>query len=335
MRKRVTLCLVFILFVLTSCQSTSDQANSTSKIETTDQSEEPSSSQESYKLSYKGQTFHIIYLDQAVLEFANLVKGDSSLDREKIYNEKVINTFQELASENEVKIGTGYFDYFSSRTNIGKLKENAIKVSEQKEQINEAVKEALHKSVNRLSGGDKTLFIKPMNPDEYDAIYKMEGVAGVAFSEDAILLQIDPSYKEDMLTYTVAHEYLHTVEREKNKGEKYSVLDLIVGEGKADAFAHMVYPDKQVAWAKPLSEPSQKKAFDQLRSYIHSYDYHVYAAFVNGNPQKGIPRWTSYKLGGKITQSYLDKHHDESVDEWVNHKGKEFLQGSAYRDLLH
>ena len=220
MRKLVTLCLVFILFFLTSCQSTSEQAKSKPKNDTTDQAENQSSSKESYEVSYKGQTFHIIYLDQAVLEFANLVKEDSSLDREKIYNEKVINTFQELASENEVKIGTGYFDYFSSRTNIGKLKENAIKVSEQKEQINEAVKEALHKSVNRLPGGDKTLYIKPMNPDEYDAIYKMEGVAGVAFSEDAILLQIDPSYKEDMLTYTVAHEYLHTGRKERRITEK-------------------------------------------------------------------------------------------------------------------
>ena len=70
-----------------------------------------------------------------------------------------------------------------------------------------------------------------------------------ATPEQFIVLQIAPQkYNEEMIPYTIAHEYHHTVYFEKVKNQKRDLIDYVLIEGKADSFANLVIPDMVMAF---------------------------------------------------------------------------------------
>jgi uncharacterized protein YjaZ len=323
--KRLLVPFIFIssFILLVGCSNESSE----------DRSENDSfPSQTTIKFSNNEQTFQIIPLYEEVLDYTKLVKDEPSLNNKKEYFSRVVEPFQKMASEKNVDIKNNYFFWFSPTTDVHTLEQNTIKLLQHQDQINEYIKDSLMSSAKLLSGGNKTIFIMPLNPENTFPIQEMEGVAGETFSENAVLLQIDPSFTEMALKYTVAHEYNHTIEKEKSSGTDYKIMNSLISEGKADSFATKVYPDKKVPWIEPLSVESEKIVLDEIREIID--DSNIYNVLLDGDSAKGIPPWSNYKMGYKITQSYLENNPDVSIDEWTKLDANEILQGSEYRNLL-
>ena len=74
-------------------------------------------------------------------------------------------------------------DYYHD---VQTLKEHTAELIQRQDETNAIIEEALKKSAKLLSGGDKTVYVLPVNPD-----LPMKGMGGVAawtLDEDVILL---------------------------------------------------------------------------------------------------------------------------------------------------
>lgn len=266
-----------------------------------------------------------------ILDYTSEAKNLTSKEKEELYREKVTEPFQEIAEKHDINIGTYYFGYFNGDTDIKELEKNTIKLLKKQDEVESLVKEAFMKSNEVLPGGDKSLFLIPINPDFTFPIEKMEGSTGVTFTDEFMLIQLDPSYKKEAVASTAAHEYFHAVDMEDGGGQP-TVLDSILMEGKAESFSRIVYPDKINPWSKPLTEREKKNVFTELEGKLHSLDYEVYQTLFAGDPSKGIPLWSNYKLGFEMTQDYLNAHPELSPAEWVLTENKDVLESFSEKD---
>ncbi|WP_061809592.1 DUF2268 domain-containing protein [Rossellomorea vietnamensis] len=308
--------IVTILFLLVSCSNKSDN--------------EELPSQERVEFSNNEQNFRIIPLYEEVLNYTKEMKGAKSPDNKQVYIDSVIKPFQDIVSEEEIHMSNGYFSYFSPTNQIEKLEENTIKLLKNQELINSLIKESLLKSSQELGGTDKTIFIMPISPEDVFPIQNMEGVSGVALDENAVLINIDPSFSEEELKYVVAHEYHHTIRRENNELRK-TLIDSFITEGGADVFARSIYPDKTPPWIQePLTEESKAIILEGLKENLNTVDSATYTDFRMGNRVKEIPIWSTYRMGYLIVESYVDNHPDASLKEWTQLEAEAILKGSDY-----
>jgi uncharacterized protein YjaZ len=308
--------IVTILFLLVSCSNKSDN--------------EELPSQERVEFSNNEQNFRIIPLYEEVLNYTKEMKGAKSPDNKQVYIDSVIKPFQDIVSEEEIHMSNGYFSYFSPTNQIEKLEENTIKLLKNQELINSLIKESLLKSSQSLGGTDKTIFIMSISPEDVFPIQNMEGVSGVALDENAVLINIDPTFSEEELKYVVAHEYHHTIRRE-NKELRKTLIDSFITEGGADVFARSIYPDKTPPWIQePLTEESKAIILEGLKENLNTVDNAIYTDFRMGNRVKEIPLWSTYRMGYLIVKSYVDNHPDVSLNEWTQLDAEVILQGSDY-----
>ncbi|KUP08463.1 hypothetical protein Q73_06000 [Bacillus coahuilensis m2-6] len=226
------------------------------------------------------------------------MKEEESINNKQVYIDNVLKPFQFIAWNNDVNIGNGYFSFFSPTNNINKLEENTIQLLKNQELINDLIKEALLESTAVLPGNDKTFFVMPLSPEDTFPIQEMEGVTGAAFSENAVLVKIDPSFVEEALKYLVAHEYHHTVRMEEAGVMGGTLLDSFITEGQAEVFARSVYPDKTPPWEQePLTEETKNIILEELTKNIDSTDRDIYIDFVSGNPSKKVPTCGELQIG--------------------------------------
>ncbi|MEH7223624.1 DUF2268 domain-containing putative Zn-dependent protease, partial [Bacillus sp. JJ1566] len=202
------------------------------------------------------------------------------------------------------------------------------------DEINKIIEQALIKSSNTLPGGNKTVYLFPPNPDDMYDINLMGGTAAIAV-KDVIIIQIDPSsFNLDLLEYSVAHEYHHTIYMEGgNVNWKNTVLDSIILEGKADTFAKSLYPDINIPWIEPLSAQTEKEVWENLEDDLWSIDSLIKNDYF-GNPNKGIPHWTNYKIGYQIVNSFLEKNPTTPVRDWTLLSAEEIFSNSKYGDSI-
>jgi uncharacterized protein YjaZ len=291
-------------------------------------------SQTTLKFTHDGQTFHIIPLYEEVLNYTGSAKDNPSLNTKEMYFEKVLEPFQDKVDEHNADAGYYYFDYFFPTKDVAKLEENTVELLQNQKIINDYIKESLIESSKHIAGGDKTIFMLPSNPEMTVIPDKMEGISGVTFSDDVILLQIDPSFTEEALKYTAAHEYHHTINMEMMGMKRETLVGLTLNEGKADSFAKIVYPDHNPQWTVTLPEDSEEAVLAELKRNLDSFDLSVYYEFFGGEPSKGLPQWSNYRIGFSILQSYLEAHPEDSIDEWTKLEAEEILRGSEYKNLL-
>ncbi|WP_342601223.1 DUF2268 domain-containing putative Zn-dependent protease [Psychrobacillus sp. FSL H8-0483] len=319
--KRIVGLVIFVSVLFASCSDDIVQ----------DKEEENNlPSQKEVSFSYEGKNFKIIPFYEEVLEYTDYVKKNPSESNPGAYVEKVLKPLKEKSS---LDLPLEY--PFTASTEVEQFEKNTVQLLQKQEQINELIQEALIKSAEQLPGGDKNIYIMPLRPEDNFAISKMEGVNGVTYNDKDIFIQIDTSISEDKLKYLVAHEYHHAINILAN-GERafYTVLDMILSEGKADSFAHIVYPEISAPWTEPLSEESTAIVLEELRKNADSTSVKIYKDFFHGNSAKGIPLWSDYKIGYEITQSYIENNPDTSISKWTRLSSKELLQNSEYNNLL-
>lgn len=294
-------------------------------------------SQSSKEFNVGGQSFKIIPLYEEVLDYTNEAMENTELNTSGEYYSKVTQPFLESASNEEASLAGGldYSPYFSPTSSVQTLDEQTVKLLKKQEEVNKTIEASLTKSGKSLGGENKTIYVMPVNPDYKMIQNEMKGVSAITVSKDVIVLFLSPTYKKEMLEYVVAHEYHHSVFLENQNGAGgMNLLNGVVFEGKADAFASRLYPEVNPPWSEPLSAMEEKRVLEELRDNRESTNAEFYDTFQNGNLKKDIPKWSNYKIGFSIVESYLRLHPDVSIEEWTIMDEREMVRGSDYRELV-
>ncbi|WP_186321458.1 DUF2268 domain-containing protein [Bacillus sp. FJAT-22090] len=289
-----------------------------------------------YHFSYKGQEFEIISFFDEVLEYARIISEKPELDKKAIYTEHVLEPFKDKSSLHYLELGVTENDPLRPTSQVEQLEKNTNELLKKQEQINQWIEEAILESAELLSSGSNTsIYLFPVNPENSFTRYNLNGVGGFAYFGDNVLLMIDPTASKEVIKYTMAHEYHHTVNMTLNGEQSVnSVLDFILTEGKADSFATILYPEINPPWIQPLPEDITARVLEELRINGNSTDYKIYNRFVYGYPAKDIPRWSNYKIGYQINESFIENNPDSSILEWTKTNADEIVSKSKYKDKI-
>lgn len=166
---------------------------------------------------------------------------------------------------------------------------------------------SLARAAKVLPGATVTICLYP--GDLAGALTYLDGVGGVSLGAGHIKLLLHP--QPDGLrrvTYTVAHEYHHEVDRLQGPGGN-DPLDIMLREGRADYFATSLYPELKPPHTKPLSAAELRQSWTQLLDFQQrrALPNEFRAAFMIGsNPRVLV--WPGYRLGYEMTELYFKAH---------------------------
>jgi uncharacterized protein YjaZ len=282
-----------------------------------------------FTFSQEEQHFEIIYMYDEMQEYIDTVREKTGKSNETVFIEKVFEPFKKESNMEDLSLRY----VFDPSSEVDKLEASMKDLEKNTDKTNRVIKGALLKSAKELPGNDKKIFVLPVNPEDTVMAEEMGGVAAFVLAEDVIVLQLSSSLDEDMLKYSVAHEYNHAIAGEINPGMMYSILGSVVLEGKADAFANIIYPKVQVPWQKPMASEEKEKVVAELTELKNSSDSRRYETLRRGHPSKGIPQWANYKIGYEIVQSYRKNHPEVSVGRWTSMHEAEIIAGSDFEKI--
>ncbi|WP_313894412.1 DUF2268 domain-containing putative Zn-dependent protease [Psychrobacillus sp.] len=255
-----------------------------------------------------------------------LEKAEKQPDKlEKLYKESVI----EVLREN----GIGYNELsewmFITPIDVEALEKSVVALIDKQDLINTSIKEALSTSSEQLPGGNKTIHVMPAIPEFSATMKEMKYVTGEVRYKNSMLILIDPAFSEEDLKHTIVHEYHHLIVKEN--GYDSTLLDRSVTEGKADLFAKMQYPDTDVPWIEPLTGYSKEQGWKLFMENLDSTDTGLWYEFTNGNHYKGLDKWSNYKIGYQIMESFLKENPNVTIEEWTKMPAEDILLNSEYK----
>ncbi len=287
--------------------------------------------QKDMEFSEGDQTFHIRPFYEELFDYIEVVEKNSNLNTIGTWNYTVMDPLRKELKKRKLLLKHEIPPIVTTTSDVQTLKEHTGGLIERQGETNEIIKEALLKSSRLLRGGDKFVYVLPVNPDA--RMKSMAGVAAWTLDDNVILLLLDPSYSKERLAYTMAHEYNHAVTME-HVGGYSNLLDFVLFEGKGDSFAKKVYPGVEVPWTKGVSQEELEMPLSQLREYGTSWNLEMYNEWFNGNPSLNIPRRANYQMGYLMMQSYLKDHKGMSVEEWTSLDADDIILESEYRGFM-
>ncbi|MDL4843026.1 DUF2268 domain-containing protein [Aquibacillus rhizosphaerae] len=217
---------------------------------------------------------------------------------------------------------------------IDKLEESVQLLIENQSSINILIKEALKESSEKLPGGKKSIYIIPANPTNTSTMKFLNGVTGVTWEKDVILIQIEPSLlKDEYLKYCLAHEYHHSVYMENTElAYTTTLLHDVILEGKADTFAENLYQDITIPWHQFSSIKMEENTWEFLKENADSTGLATKEVLLYGSKIKDIPDRANYTIGKEIMEEFLDENPNIPIEEWTNMPANEILLESKYEE---
>jgi uncharacterized protein YjaZ len=332
MNRYLVFIIVIIISLLTGCveEKVSEQVKQIESDNPSNLKEEPEgySIQNATPVQFKvaEQEFEIVPVFEPHLEYVKKVREDPDANHSELYISTVIEPFRKEAYGEDR--GLWLKDMLTGAINIEKLNESIILLDENYEHISNLIKESIEKSAKLLPSGKKTIYLFPFNPDQSFTISTMNGVAGFA-TEQLIVLQIAPQkYKEEMIPYTIAHEYHHTVYFEKHKAQERDMIDYVLSEGRADSFANLVYPNMNIPWIAEVPQEDVNTIWNWVNERRYSVNEDDYTEMRTGN--RIIPQWSDYRIGYQIMQDFLKDNPGVSIKEWTFMDADEILEKSGF-----
>lgn len=274
------------------------------------------------------QNFQVISVYKGMSSYIESVQENSNADIETLFNEYVIDPYWSECVEGGEYISADY----TVAEPIEDLDQLSIAIDKlRSSNVENIVEEALRKSAEQLRGPDTTVCIYALNPEETDIREYMSGVKGNTAGSGKIWMFIYPEENWIELTqYTIAHEYHHSVWTDDyyDPSKPFELIEYMVFEGRADSFAHIVYPDVIVPWVTFLTQEQEIEQWEAMQKYLDDTSYEIQARYMFGDGI--IPLWTGYGIGYQIVQAYLANHPDETVEDWTALDAHELLEKSGY-----
>ena len=181
--------------------------------------------------------------------------------------------------------------------------------------------EAVHRCAQALPRPDlnSRILLLPGDGQGRVLTVQMQGVIGISMGSQVMMLFLWPvgAWKQ-WLAYTITHEYAHLVRNllfprglaggrlvYLKSQEPETLLDAMVAEGIADAFAMELNPLLRPAWVDALSPEATESAWPRVHRRLAVADPTEVRRFLFGDNDR-IPVWTGYTYGYRIVKRYLE-----------------------------
>jgi uncharacterized protein YjaZ len=202
-----------------------------------------------------------------------------------------------------------------------------------RKEIESIISSTLLKCNQYLKNDSLTFYILPASADAKQIISMMGGVTGSTAGKQQILLTIDPeinSWKE-MLAYSVAHEFNHAYwTRVKfTRSYRWTLLRYLVFEGKADSFAHLLYPKARAPWTSSLSESEKTELWNRIKGELNNEDPNLLTEVMFGSQK--YPLWGGYTIGYDIVQKAMKNKSELTPDRLAELDADKILQQANYK----
>jgi uncharacterized protein YjaZ len=202
-----------------------------------------------------------------------------------------------------------------------------------KEKMEKIITSALADANKYLKNDSITIYIQPSTNYLKTIIQKMGGITGLTAGSKQILLSVDTGITgwDEMLKYTVAHEFTHTYWTKKNfsNSSHFTLLDYLCFEGRADSYAHLIYPDIKCPWTSALMDNDKTDLWNKIKPELNSGDPTLMRGVMFGSAD--YPLWGGYTLGYSIVQSALKNHPELTPEQWASLEPEKILEMSDYK----
>jgi len=161
-----------------------------------------------------------------------------------------------------------------------------------------------------LPQGSLDLCIELVDKSDVFVDQVMHGVAGLTAGAGKIMLKVsvDADWAQ-RLPFALAHELHHSYvaahyvnKRRFHLGgnSAFTLADYLVFEGRADYFAHQLYPETAAPWDHALTDQQFTALWPRVRKLLGSTDFPTMRAVMFGDPSRHIPRWAGYSIGYRL-----------------------------------
>ena len=107
------------------------------------------------------------------------------------------------------------------------------------------------------------------------------------------------------------------------------MLRYLVLEGKADSFAHMLYPDVKLPWTSALTENEKAELWNKIKPLLNSEDPNLLSEVMFGSEK--YPMWGGYTIGYDIVQTAFKDKPVLSAKDRTDMAVEKILEMSAYK----
>ncbi len=193
-------------------------------------------------------------------------------------------------------------------------------------------KKALADITSNLSGPDTKIIFMPANPAMHDLFVKYNlCMNGVTLGSGKIIIMIDPTFPQwkKTLPMVLAHEYHHSTWISRNwKDSDFTLLEYLIFEGRADAFASNLYKDVEDPWTTMINKEQEEKVWKLIKPEIPMKGHDRINKVMWGD--KDIPLGSGYAIGLHIVKAFKQNNPKYSDREIIDLKPEEILKLSKY-----
>ena len=195
------------------------------------------------------------------------------------------------------------------------------------------VQNSLTKIVNALPGPNTKIIILPASSYLHENFEKMGiSINGITIGSGKIILMIDPTFENwnKSLPYVIAHEYHHSTWIYRNwVSSDFSLLEYLVFEGRADAFAAGLYSYSENPYTKILNPDQENHVWNLIKNEIFEKGHARINKVMYGTDE--IPFGSGYVIGYNIVKSF--KHNNQTYTDLdlIDMDPKEIFKLSQYK----
>ncbi|HLP10295.1 MAG TPA: DUF2268 domain-containing putative Zn-dependent protease [Flavobacteriales bacterium] len=254
-----------------------------------------------------------------------------SLNADSLFNQKITNpVFNNYFKNSELSdLAKASFNTPVSTLHLKEMIEGIIL---HKKEITRIIAESYTKCHGFLENDSVEFYIVPAHADINRTLKKMGGVTGQTVGKKQVIIWINTHVRnwKNVLTYCVAHEFNHTcwIKNNFSPAFKWTVVNYMIMEGKADSFAHLLYPNIEVAWTQNLNESEKQELWTSIKPKLNESDFGLMGEIMLGS--KNYPEWGGYTLGFDIVQSAMKNNPSIEISDLLNMDSERILQMSKY-----
>lgn len=201
------------------------------------------------------------------------------------------------------------------------------------------IKSEFMKVVDALPGYDDDPIVVAIYPlDDGNTIVKerQNGVVGTCVFGN-ILININPFAQDyfKWIPYVFAHEYHHCIWGSywygvRQGGCTGSLIEAMLTDGQADAFAKSLYPALRPKWISQIPKDIEKELWNKHYSRLLDDTNYDYGKYMFGNDDEGIPWCAGYFFGEKIIGYYKERYKEIGFKNMIEMSAEEIFTKSGY-----
>ena len=136
----------------------------------------------------------------------------------------------------------------------------------------------------------------------------------------------------ETLPHVVLHEYHHAfryLARPQEATDELTLLQMLVVEGGAEAFALSVRPEGPYKPFATLTDEQQANIWADMQEHLDSSDPADLRRLFYGDGER-VPRFAGYGIGRAMATTFVEKNPEIPAEEWSAMPAEEFLRLSGY-----